>query len=149
MDTTGKILLIATAIMFSCVLVICLTQGDINCRFDSCIMYITNCENTTLSDNVTSENCNLILEYKPNSYCYEECEYSKCPKNNSICKIGNWTKNCNINNNCNKFAQTMFYLSITVLGITAFFLLAWFAFFWKPINTFENVPLINNNYNQL
>lgn len=140
MDTTGKILLISVATMFSCVLIICLTQGDIACRFDSCNMYITNCDN-----NSSEANCTLILEYKPNSYCYEECEYLKCPKNNSVCKLGIWTKNCNINNKCNPVSQALFYISITVLGVTAFFLTAWFAFFWKPILTFENNPLMHES----
>lgn len=137
MDKTGKILLISVGTMFSCIIIICLTQGDINCRFDSCYMYITDCQ--TIAN---STNCTLVLEYKPNSYCYEECEYSKCPKNNTICKSGIWTKNCNINDKCNVFAQIMFYVSIIILSLSAIFVTGWFAFFWKPVDTYENQPLI-------
>jgi hypothetical protein len=143
MDKTGKLLIIAVGVMISCIITLCLTQKDITCRFDSCFMSITDC-NSNQNNSLNNNNCTLIISYKPNSYCYEICEYDKCPKNNSVCTSGTWTKNCDIDDKCNTFAQVMYYVSIIILTLSSVMVAGWFAIFWNPIYARESQPLMSS-----
>ncbi len=143
MDNIGKLMLICVGIMLSCIITICLTQGYLTCRFDSCTMYIKDCTKNSSS----TDNCTLVISYKPNSYCYETCEFDTCPKNNTQCYTGKWTKNCDLDNKCNVFATIVFYLSIVVLTISGCFVAGWFALFWKPVHDVQTDPIMGRPVN--